>query len=169
MTDELNFKNICSIGVKTMGTNIEELTSQTRKMNIVVLRQVLAVLGRTEEDIHRTIIAKILNRDRTSINYYENSHKNNYSTFPLYRETFNKVYKAYKDVESTKNVFFDSQKLKSFLLNNGVREVEKADVTIEVKSGSAKCLIKTNYFEVSNQIENIKLACKEYHITISIK
>ena len=58
--------------------------------------------------------------------------------------------------------------MKRHLLNNGVKETLDPDVLIEVKSGQVVCIIKTSYFDFSNQLENVKLALKNYHFTIKI-
>jgi len=58
--------------------------------------------------------------------------------------------------------------MKSHLLQKGVTEVLNPDVLLEVKSGDVKCVIKTSYFEFSNQLEIVKLAMKNYHYSIKI-
>ena len=58
--------------------------------------------------------------------------------------------------------------MKSHLLQNGVIETLDSDLKLEVKSGEVKCIIKTSYFEFSNQLENVKLALKNYHYTVNI-
>ena len=58
--------------------------------------------------------------------------------------------------------------MKNYLLQNKVNESRKSDVKLEVKSGNAKCVIHTSYFDFSNQIENIKLALENYHFAIKI-
>lgn len=169
MTDKNNFKILYKLASSIMNLKEDELRSKSRKNHIAVTRQVVAVIGRTEEDIHRTIIAEQLGRDRTSINYYEHSHKSNYATYPLYRKTFNKIYRAYKDLETTKNVFVDQADLKSYLFKNGVVESEKQDMKLKIKSGKVSCIIKTSYFDFSKQMEIIKLALENYHHSIAIK
>ena len=62
----------------------------------------------------RKIIGKILNRDRSLINYYEHTHKPNYASYPLYRETFNKIYKAYK------KTLFEIKKILSIFLSKNL-------------------------------------------------
>ena len=54
------------------------------------------------------------------------------------------------------------------MLQNGVIETLNSDVKLEVKSGQVKYNIKSSYFDYSNQLENVKLAMKEYHYTIKI-
>jgi len=168
MTEELNFKSICDLATKTMGLPRGSLSKASRKKKLQVVRQVAAIIGRDEENIHRKIIGKILNRDRSLINYYEHTHKPNYASYPLYRETFNKIYKAYKDGENSKDFFYDSDFMKKHLLKNGVYETQESDIILVVKSGHTECKIKTNYFQFSKQIINIKEACLEYHITITV-
>jgi hypothetical protein len=58
--------------------------------------------------------------------------------------------------------------MKHHLIKNGVNEVLNPEVLIEVKSGRAVCIIKTSYFDLSNQLGNVKLALKDYHFTIKI-
>ena len=167
-TEEINFKAICDLATSIMNISDEDLKSSSRKRHVSVLRQVVAMIGRNEQDIHKNIIAKVLNRDRTSINYYEHSHKPNLATYPLYRETFVKVLKAYKDITSTKDIFIDKQVMKSFLLQNGVKESENSDMKLKVKSGVISCIIKTSYFEFSKQLEIINLALQNYHYTVVV-
>ena len=58
--------------------------------------------------------------------------------------------------------------MKSYLLKNGVVETLDPNVLLEVKSGQVKCIIKTSYFDFSNQLENVKLALTNYHFTVKI-
>ena len=58
--------------------------------------------------------------------------------------------------------------MKSYLLQNGVSEKLDSDVLLEIKSGEIMCIIKTTYFDFSNQLENIKIALENYHYTIKI-
>jgi len=58
--------------------------------------------------------------------------------------------------------------MKSYLLKNGVSEKLNCDVKLKIKSGRVTCTIKTSYFDFSNQLENIKLALKNYHYSVKI-
>ena len=62
----------------------------------------------------------------------------------------------------------DDDFLKQHLLKNGVAESVKSQVFLEIKSGEAICIIKTSYFEFSNQLENVKLAMEDYEYKIKI-
>ena len=168
MTEEDNFRNICNLTTKLMGFKDGALALKSRKRPLQVARSVAAYIGRIEENIHRTIIAKVLNRDRSLIYHYENTHKGNYATCLVYRNTFNKVYRGYKDIDGTKLTFLHDDFLKSHLLQSGVKENTKAQVFLEVKSGDAICIIQTSYFDFSNQLENVKFAMKNYHYSIKI-
>ena len=168
MTEEYNFKSICNLTTKLLGLPDDALALKSRKRPLQVARAIAGYIGRTEEDINQKIIGKVLNRDRTLIYHYENTHKTNYANCSIYRDTFNKVYKAYKDIDGIKEVFIDGDFMKSYLLKNEVVETLKPEVILEVKSGQVKCKIKTSYFDFSNQLEIIKLALKNYHYTIKI-
>ena len=168
MKEETNFKYVCDLTTNVMGLQKGCLPLKSRKRQLQVARSIAGYIGLTEENIHRNIIAKVLNRDRAVTYHYENAHKKNFKRCSIYRETFNKVFKAYKQIDDSREIFFDSDFMKSHLLQNGVTEVLDSDVIIEVKSGEVKCNIKTNYFKFSNQLENVKLAMSKYHYTVKI-
>ena len=168
MTEEKTFKNLCSLTTRVLGLPEGSLALKSRKRPLQVARAVAGYIGRTEEDIHRSIIGKVLNRDRSLIYHYESRHKPLYKSCAVYRDTFNLVYKAYKDIGGTKEFFINKDFMKTFLLSNGVTETLDSDISLEIKSGQVKCLIKTSYFEFSDQLENVKLALKDYHYTVKI-
>jgi len=168
MTEEDNFKNICNLTTKLMGFEDGALALKSRQRPLQVARSIAAYIGRSEEDIHRTVIAKELNRDRSLIYHYEKTHKSNYAYCLVYRNCFNKVYRGYKDIDNSKLTFLDDEFLKRHLIQSGVKENDKAQVFLEVKSGDAICIIKTSYFDFSNQLKNVKLALTNYHYTIKI-
>ena len=168
MVEEFNFKSICDITTRVMGLPQDSLALKSRKRPLQAARSVAGYIGRSEEDIHPKIIAKVLNKHRTLIYHYEHNHKDNYANCEVYRNTFNKVYKAYKSIDGDKDIFLDKDFMKSYLLKNGIIEAKNPDVFLEIKSGQVKCKIKTSYFEFHNQLEIIKLALKNYHYTINI-
>ena len=85
MTEELNFKAICSLTTRVMGFAEGSLSSKSRERPLQVSRSIAAYIGRTEEDIPRTIIAKVLNRDRCITYHYENKHNHGHTKLPVQR------------------------------------------------------------------------------------
>ena len=168
MVEEFNFKSICDITTRVMKLPKNSLSLKSRKRPLQAARSVAGYIGRTEENISPKIIAKVLDKNRTLIYHFEHGHKKNYANCEIYRNTFNKVYKAYKNIQGDKDIFLDGDYMKSYLLKNGVTEVKKPDVFLEVKSGQVKCKINTSYFDFSNQLEIIKFVLKNYHYTIKI-
>ena len=168
MTEENNFKNICDLTTRVLGLPDGSLALRSRKRPLQVARAIAGYIGRTEENIHRTVIGKGLNRDRSLIYHYEYTHAGNYATCSIYRNAFNIIYKAYKDIGGTKEFFLNSDFMKSYLLKNGVKETLDFNVVLEIKSGQAICMIKTSLFDFSNQLENVNLALKNYHFTVKI-
>tara|TARA_R110000744_G_scaffold71745_2_gene144624 strand:+ start:167 stop:676 length:510 start_codon:yes stop_codon:yes gene_type:complete len=168
MTEEYNFKCICNITTKVLGFPDGSLSAKSRKRPLQAARVVASYIARAEENIHRSIIGKVLKRDRSVIYHYERSHKKNFANSSSYRNTFEKVYKAYLDVDGTKEIFLEKGVMKSFMLKNGIKETLSPEVLIEVKSGQVSCIIKTSYFDFSNQLENIKSALINYHYTVKI-
>ena len=168
MNAEDDFKIICRLTTRVLGLPDGSLALRSRKRPLQVARAVAGYIARTEENIHRSIIGKGLNRHRSLIYHYELRHKPLYKSCPIYRDTFNRVYKAYKDIGGVKEFFLDKDFMKSYLLRNGIKEAADSNVLLEVTSGQVTCVIKTSYFDFSNQLENIKLALKNYHFTIKI-
>jgi hypothetical protein len=168
MTEETNFKAICNLTTRVMGLTLGSLSFKNRTRKLQVSRAVAGYIGLTEENINRQIIAKVLNRDRAVTYHYENKHDKNFKHCAIYRDAFTKIYKEYKNIDGKKDIFISNRQMKSHLKLNKVIESDNSDVKIEVKSGKAICIIKTSYFDFSNQIENVKLALKDYHFTIKI-
>ena len=168
MIAEYNFKCICDLTTNVLGLPKGSLALKSRKRPLQVARSISGYIARTEENIDRKIIAKVLNRDRSLIYHYEKSHKQNYATCLVYRNTFNRIYKAYKDLSGTKEVFVDNDFMKHYLLKNGVVETLDPEVLLEIKSGQCICVIKTSYMDFSNQLEKVKFALKNYHYTVKI-
>ena len=167
MTAKDNFIQICNLTTKVVGLRKGALAFKTRVQEVQIPRMVASVIARMEEEISHTIIANVLQRDRTLIYYYEKTHQANY-TWEKYRDIFNKVYMAYKKIEDSKEVFIDKNHMRRYLLRNGVTESEKQEAQIMVKSGKVGIIIKTSYFDFSNQLENIKLALINYKYEIEI-
>lgn len=168
MTAKDNFINICNLTTSVLGLRKGSLSYKSRKQKLQVGRSVASIIARIEEKTHRTIIAEILNRDRTLIYHYEKMHQGNYASWSKYREAFNKVYMAYRQLENAKKVFIDKYYMKEYLLKNGVKENDKAEVMIAIKSEDVTAVIQTSYMDFSNQLENIKFALKEYKYEMQI-
>ena len=168
MTAEDNFKSLCRITTDVLGLPIGSLSLKSRSSKLQIPRSVASVIAIMEDDIHPLIIAKVIKRDRCSVYHYRDTHKHNYANKEKYRNIFNKVYKFYKNLEGAKDFFLDGKYMKSYLLKNGVKEAVNSNVLLKVKSDKVECVIKTSYFDFSNQLENVKLALKNYHYTVNI-
>tara|TARA_R110000751_G_C13567838_1_gene458257 strand:- start:14 stop:523 length:510 start_codon:yes stop_codon:yes gene_type:complete len=168
MTEQLNFKTICNLATRVMGLPEGSLALKSRKRPLQVARSVAGYIALKEENINRNIIAMVLNRDRCITYHYENHHKKNFKHCAIYRKTFEKIYKAYKEIDDEKEIFINGHLMKNYLLQRGVLEKEKSDVKIEVKSGDSICTINTSFFDFSNQLKKIKFVLENYHYTIKI-
>ncbi len=168
MTEQYNFKSICDLTTKTLGLPKGSLSLKSRKKHLHIGRCVAAMIARNEEKIHHKNIGKVLGRSRCIVYHYEYVHYPNLRTYPLYAHAYNKVYNAYKKSQSDKMLFAESSQLKDYLLKNGVKETKNNDISLKVMSGKSSCIIKTTYFDFSNQLKNIKLALENYHYTVNI-
>ena len=157
MTEENNFRNICNLTTKVMGFDDGALSLRSRKRPLQVARAIAGYIGLKEENIHRTVVAKGLNRDRSLMYHYEKNHTHNYATCLVYRNTFNKSYGAWKDIDSTKRVFLDDD-----FLNNVRSEMDKQGMpTITAPTLHQKQSSKTKKISSSNLKSVIKEAVKE--------
>ena len=113
MNTEDNFKNLCDLTTNLVGLPKGSLALKTRKTQYQVARMVAAMVARLEDETHRETIANVLDRHRTSINHYERTHSAYYSSFALYRDTFNKVFNAYTEIKDAKLKYSDYSKHRS--------------------------------------------------------
>ena len=168
MKAEDNFKSLCRLTTEVLGLPTGSLASKSRRSELQIPRSVASVIAIMEDETHPTVIAKVIKRDRCSVYHYQNTHKSNYANKEKYRNIFNKIYRSYKDLVGNKDFFLDGEYMKTYLLKHGVSMTYGGDVSLEVKSGQVKCIIKTSYFDFSNQLENVKLALKNYHFIVKI-
>ncbi len=168
MTEELNFKALCSLATRVAGLPEGSLAFKNRTMKLQAARASACYIALTEEKINRNVIADIIERDRTVTYHYERTHKKNFKKCKVYRNTFTKIYKEYKNLDGEKDIFVSKRHLRNYLINNKVVESKTPDVLLEVKSGEAICIIETTYFDFSNQLKNISFALENYHYTVKI-
>jgi hypothetical protein len=167
MTAKDQFIHICNLTTTVAGLRKGSLSSKSRKLEFQIPRMVASVIARKEEGIHQTVIAEVLKRDRSLIYHYEKKHNDHYA-WEKYRDIFNKVYMTYHQIENSKQTFVDRIYMREFLLKNGVKESPKNEAHILIKSDQVGVIIKTSYMDFSNQLENIKLALKNYKYQIEI-
>jgi len=168
MTQEDNFKNLCNLTTSLLGLRKGSLAYKSRRQELQVARSIASVIARKEYEILHSTIAKVINRDRTLIYHYEKNHKHNYSTFPKYRDIFNKVFNAFQSIEDSKKTFFDLRQMQDYLRKNDVVNSVKHQVTIRIKSGDVGTDIKVSYRDFYNQLENVKLALQNFKYEIEI-
>jgi hypothetical protein len=167
MTSKDNFIHICTLTTTVMGLPKGSLADKSRRTELQVPRMVASIIGRIEENISHSVISKVINRHRATVYHYEKCHQEYYA-WEKYREVFNKVYMAYKQIEQSKKVFIDKHYMKEYLLKNGVKESPKNETSIMIKSGSVSIIIITSYMDFSHQLENIKFALRDYKYEMQI-
>ena len=168
MIEEINFKILCDLTTNLVGLRKGSLSYKSRKQKYQVPRAVASVVSRMIDETHRTTIAKELKRDRSLIYHYEKMHESNYRSFPKYRETFNKVYNAYSNIQGAKRTFYDLDHLKQYLRDNGVRNSDKHQTTLRITSGKVEADIKVSYKDFYNQLEKCKLALQDCKYNLEI-
>ncbi len=109
MTEELNFKAICSLTTRVMGLEEGSLAYKNRTRKLQASRSIAGFIGLTEENISRKVVAKILDRDRTATYHYVRFHKKNLDKCEIYRDCFTKIYKEYKNIDGEKDIFVNKR------------------------------------------------------------
>lgn len=168
MKAEENFKKLCNLTTSIMGLPKGSLAYKSRKTELQVPRAAASVVA-TMDNIHCTVIAKELKRNRTLIYHYNKMHSANYSTWDKYRDTFNQIYMAYTHLENAKKQFFDLQHLKDHLKKAGVCNSEKHQTSIMITTGKLGAEVKVSYRDFYDQLELCKLALQDYKYEIEIK
>ena len=168
MNTEENFENLCNLTTNLVGLPKGSLALKTRKTEYQVPRMVAAMVARLEDKTHRDIIAKVLDRNRTSVNHYERCHSANYSSFPLYRDTFNKVFTAYAELKGSKLTFIELHNLQEHLRKNGIHDSLTHQTTIRISTGKFKIAVNVSYKDFYNQLELCKLALQNYQHEIEV-
>ena len=148
MTQEDNFKNLCNLTTDLVGLPKGSLSNRSREQKYQIPRAVISMIARLEENVHQTVIAKELKRDRSNIYHYEKFHQSNYISFPKYRETFINVYIAYCNQKKKKKYF---------------KTTETYNTKLALRSGNFYVTLQLTHQDFYNVIEIIKFALKDYH------
>ena len=167
MTAEDNFKALCDLTTNIMGLPKGSLAYRSRKLELQIPRAAASVVA-TMDNIHCTVIAKGIKRDRSLIYHYNKMHPANYSSWEKYRITFNQIYMAHTHIENAKKEFFDLQHLKEHLRNAGIYNSEKYQTIIRIKCGKIGTDVNVSYRDFYNQLELCKLALQDYKYEIEI-
>ena len=164
ITQEQDVMDIAEIATNVCGLERGSLSEKSRALKFTLPRTVVSNIARIDKGIHFDIIAKVLNRDRCSIYHYQKIHKENYRTWPDYRILFNNIYESYTMMRDTKKQFLDVQDLRAHLIRSGVVFSDKPDVFIDVSTGVFTTSINTDYKNLSNNMEIIRIAMQGYQI-----
>ena len=168
MKEEQKFQQLCNIGTSTMGIEAKSLAWKTRRKEIQVVRSAVAVIGMKELKTHKNVIAKELNRHRSLIYHYEKTHSANYSTYPLYRECYNKVFTAFSDKHYDFKVFPDLKEFEKHIIKNGIRNSIDHQASVLVSTGKLTINFQFSYRDFNEQMELIKLALQDYKYTYQV-
>jgi|TARA_R110001592_G_scaffold338410_1_gene625444 hypothetical protein len=169
MNAEENFIELCKLAEGLCNLDEGSLALKSRKHKFAVTRSAVSCVARQVDGTHQTVIAKVLNRDRSLIYHYDKMHRSNYETWILYRKTFDKVFRAYLESEKKKRVFKDVLQMKNHLNHFGVKHSDTCQQIIKIKSEKLELDIILSYKDFYNQLELIKLALKDYKYNIEIK
>ena len=163
MTQEDNFKNLCNLTTELVGLPKGSLSNRSREQKYQIPRAVISMIARLEENVHQTVIAKELKRDRSNIYHYEKFHQSNYISFPKYRETFINVYIAYCNQKKKKKYFKTQSSFHKFLDKHNIKSSETYNTELALRSGNFYVTLQLSHQDFYNVIEIIKFAFREHH------
>jgi transcription-repair coupling factor (superfamily II helicase) len=162
------FNNLCQMVTNMLELPEGSLASKSRKKQLQVPRMVVSVVSNMLDETHFNIIANGINRDRSLIFYYMKMHKSNLRSYPEYRKLFNEVYNKYLNIKQSKKTFIDMLHLRHHLNSFGIKNSEKEQITIRIKSGEVGVDIKVSYLDLSFQLELINLAMKDCNYKLNL-
>lgn len=168
LSDESEVKTLFAIIQKNFGLKERDIKSSSRKELLVITRQVISNIARIENNTHPEIIGSILNKDRTSIISYWKKHDQYLKSWPVYKNTFERIYTDYCRLKDKRQLFSSEQELRSYLFNVGVKFSEKPSIFITVKMKDFVVCINTDYRNFSFNSELIRLALIDYDCQIEI-
>ncbi len=169
MTPTKNFKTLCSLATELLELPEGSLACKSRTHIYVATRSAVSCVARMVDHTHENIIAIGINRDRTTVYHYDRSHQGNYTSWKLYRDTFNKIYNAYTDLKNSKKNFVDIYHLQNHLKEFGVKHSSINQQSIRVISGDLTVDIILSFKDFYNQLELVKLAIKDYQAIYQIR
>ena len=154
MTPRQNFKNLCNLTTELVGLPKGSLSNRSREQKYQVPRAVISVIARQEENIHRDVIGKGIDRDRTCINHYEKFHTANYKSYELYRKTYIDVYIAYCSQKKQKKYFKTQESFNKFLDKHNINSSETHNTELALRSGKFYVILQLSHEDFYNVIEN---------------
>ena len=169
MTPTKNFKTLCSLATELLELPEGALAYKSRKHIYVAARSAVSCIARMVDSTHEKIIAKEINRDRTTVYHYDRSHEGYYKSWKLYRDTFNKIYNAYTNHKNSKGTFLHLTHLQNHLKEFGVKHSAINQQSIRVISGDLTVDIILSFKDFYAQLELIKLALKDYQAIYQIR
>lgn len=154
--------------IATNVCNLEQgiLKSKSRRQELMLPRIAVTNIALLEKQIHYKTIAEALNRDRTSIYYFEKQHEALYGNWRQYRDVFNDIYNSFKE---QKKRYLTEEDLKNILNEAGVKNEKNAKVFIDIKINSVFLRIRSSYKNFTSTVEKIKKALKHYICDINIQ
>lgn len=93
------------------GVSKEDLLSKTRTAALALCRKVHATVLCLEFNLHPEMVAKHINRDRTSVLYYTKNHDSDYEFWSQYKHSYNIVSQHYNSIMDLQNImtFYDEK------------------------------------------------------------
>lgn len=175
INDEQNVEFLCKLATKICDLPDDILQKKADKLTkskaekYSVPRAAVAVIARKSLDIHYTVIADILNKDRTSIYHYENKHDNDYMSYPKYKNIFDKIHKTFLDIQSNKKEFDNPGHLRETLKNLGISNDSNGNAKINVTTDDYTVTIKSSFKDLSNNYDLCNNVLSNYKCKIQIE
>lgn len=168
MKAEDKFLNICKLTTDTLDICADHIFSNSRMKEVVIPGAVACMVARLAENTKHSVIAKVFNKNRASIYYYEKQHPNNFAYWGEYRRSFKKVLTAYNRIEGSKKTFDTKKDMNNYLKLHNIEDSNTLDLLIVIKSGKIETKVKTSYFNFSDVMKKITFALQHYKYDFKI-
>tara|TARA_A100001515_G_C4572978_1_gene210367 strand:- start:1028 stop:1537 length:510 start_codon:yes stop_codon:yes gene_type:complete len=126
--------------------NKKQILSKKRTAELTLCRKAFCTILCFDHDLHPTVVAKFINRDRTSILYYLNNHEGDYEYYKEYKEAYDVLSAHISQILDKDNImnFYDekTKELKQIeIIKNRVNELSKENTKLKEQLNNLKTII----------------------------
>lgn len=137
-----------------------------RYSDIQLVRMAISNAARVQNKIHYNTIATVINRDRTSIYYYESQHKVWYDTWKPYQKTYDILNEA---LSENAKPFLNKCQIKRLIKEAGIVGKKRGKCKIIIDSGNTSHTIKSDLYQFTKTIETLKPLLENYQHKLNIQ
>tara|TARA_R110000824_G_scaffold89988_1_gene220242 strand:- start:1562 stop:2098 length:537 start_codon:yes stop_codon:yes gene_type:complete len=170
INDKSDLSLLCNLATQICGIRKGSLSRKGvgyKSEKYSVPRSVVSIIALKELGIHYNTISRQMNRHRTSIYHYEKKHESDYMSYPLYRETYNRIMSAHTDLRKNKKKFNGPSEMIKHLSMKGVKNSNDHGIKIHIKSEGFSVTVSSSFNDFSDNMRICNESLKDYNCKIN--